>query len=275
MGFERIPPTGAKRHRCIDFEQVQLEWVRNLHKSDLRSRKALLLTFESFRESGVTHIDSPCPLGCTSFGHAVGQRRLKMGAAPKAEGDERLEDGDALAKPFRGVREPSRRPGSSLCSGAQAWIQHSAGTCPNSWRDGFARDCPLRHPVLLMLALRGRAGAIVGFSGISGDFRRRGARSRDKEGGAGARRCAVSQRSSREPIFGSGLCTPRHPSCGRRMVDRTSARPNAVARVSQQVGWIPAISLECPGSNFYRACGRPSWLTSIEVDRDAFGAAGR
>ena len=44
-----------------------------------------------------------------------------------------------------GVREPSRRPGSSVCSGAQAWMQHSAGTCPNSWRDGFARDCPLRQ----------------------------------------------------------------------------------------------------------------------------------
>ena len=86
-----------------------------------------------------------------------------------AEGDERLEDGDALAKPFRGVREPSRRPGSSVCSGAQAWMQHSAGTCPNSWRDGFARDCPLRHPVPAMLALRDRAGAAPGFSE---DFRR-------------------------------------------------------------------------------------------------------
>ena len=99
-----------------------------------------------------------------------------------------------------GGREPARRLGLVL-SGAQAWVQHSAGTCPNSWRDGFARDCPLRHPVAPMLALRDRAGASVGFSV---DFRRfpqaRSAEPR-KEGGAGARRGAVSQRSSREPIF--------------------------------------------------------------------------
>ena len=41
---------------------------------------------------------------------------------------------------------------------------------------------------------------------------------------------------------------PGTPARGRRMVDRTSARPNAVARVSQQGGWIPAISLECPST---------------------------
>ena len=151
-------------------------------------------------------------------------------------------------------------------------------------RDGFARDCPHRHPVAPMLALRDRTGAIVGFSGISGEFRRRGARSRDKEGGAGARRGAVSQRSSREPIFGSGLCTPRHPSCGRRMVDRTSARPNAVARVSQQGGWIPAISLECPGSNFIGLAegllgpvdgARPHRLRYTQVKRERFSGRPR
>ena len=77
----------------------------------------------------------------------------------------------------------------------------AAGNRPKSPRDGFARDCPLRHPVAPMLALRDRAGASVGFSV---DFRRfpqaRSAEPR-KEGGAGARRGAVSQRSSREPIF--------------------------------------------------------------------------
>ena len=93
-------------------------------------------------------------------------------------------------------------------------------------------------------------GQAWGFPWISGEFRRRGARSRDKEGGAGARRGAVSQRSSREPIFVVRGGHAETPSCGRRMVDRTSARPNAVARVSQPGGWIPAISLECPGSNF-------------------------
>ncbi len=30
-------------------------------------------------------------------------------------------------------------------------------------RDGFARDCPLRHPVPLMLALRDRSGAAPEF----------------------------------------------------------------------------------------------------------------
>ena len=93
-------------------------------------------------------------------------------------------------------------------------------------------------------------GQAWGFPWISGEFRRRGARSRDKAGGAGARRGAVSQRSSREPIFVVRVVHAETPSCGRRMVDRTSARPNAVARVSQPGGWIPAISLECPGSNF-------------------------
>ena len=28
---------------------------------------------------------------------------------------------------------------------SRPWVQQPAGTCPNSWRDGFARDCPLRH----------------------------------------------------------------------------------------------------------------------------------
>ena len=28
---------------------------------------------------------------------------------------------------------------------SQAWVQQSAGICPKSSRDGFARDCPLRH----------------------------------------------------------------------------------------------------------------------------------
>ena len=42
---------------------------------------------------------------------------------------------------------------------SQAWVQQSAGICPKSSRDGFARDCPLRHPVTRVLALRDRSGA--------------------------------------------------------------------------------------------------------------------
>ena len=41
-------------------------------------------------------------------------------------------------------------------------------------RDGFARDCPLRHSVAPVLALRDRAGAAPSFSGDSGDFSGRG-----------------------------------------------------------------------------------------------------
>ena len=118
-----------------------------------------------------------------------------------AEGDERLEDGDALAKPFRGVREPSRRPGSSLCSGAQAWIQHSAGTCPNSWRDGFARDCPLRHPVAPVLALRDRSGAHRRFLVVCGAISAVAREAPEKRGTTEARWQPVCRRSSREPGF--------------------------------------------------------------------------
>ena len=39
-------------------------------------------------------------------------------------------------------------------------------------RDGFARDCPHRHPVTSVLALRDRSGTDPG---VSGDFRGRGA----------------------------------------------------------------------------------------------------
>ena len=118
-----------------------------------------------------------------------------------AEGDERLEDGDALAKPFRGVREPSRRPGSSLCSGAQAWMQHSAGTCPNSWRDGFAGDCPLRHPVAWVLALRDRSGAHRRFLVVCGAISAVTGGAPEKRGTTEARWQPVCRRSSREPGF--------------------------------------------------------------------------
>ena len=44
-------------------------------------------------------------------------------------------------------------------------------------RDGFARDCPHRHPVARVLALRARLRAVCRvFSGMSGDFSRRESR---------------------------------------------------------------------------------------------------
>ena len=116
-------------------------------------------------------------------------------------------------------------------------------------RDGFARDCPPRHPVAPMLALRDRAGASVVFSWDFRRFLRSREERRRNEGRPrrGGRRSAGDRLASR--VSWSGVGAPATPARGRRMVDRTAARPNAVARVSQQGGWIPAISVECPGSN--------------------------
>ncbi len=41
----------------------------------------------------------------------------------------------------------------------QIFVVYSLGDV----RDGFARDCPLRHPVRLMIALRDRSGATQSF----------------------------------------------------------------------------------------------------------------
>ena len=90
-----------------------------------------------------------------------------------------------------GGREPARRLGLVL-SGAQAWVQHSAGTCPNSWRDGFARDCPLRHPVVAVLALRDRSGLTPVFLVVfTGAFNGRG-RGTGRPDAAGGATCLVS-----------------------------------------------------------------------------------
>ena len=90
---------------------------------------------------------------------------------------------------------------------------------------------------------RGKRGVFRGFQASSAGAER-GAETRQAGLGRGGAPCPRDRLAS--PFSWSGLCTPRHPSCGRRMVDRTSARPNAVARVSQPGGWIPAISLDCP-----------------------------
>ena len=93
-------------------------------------------------------------------------------------------------------------------------------------------------------------GLTAVFSLYVGRFRRSREKRRRNEGRPrrGGSRSAGDRLASR--VSWSGVGAPGTPARGRRMVDRTSARPNAVARVSQQGGWIPAIFLECPGSNF-------------------------
>ena len=83
---------------------------------------------------------------------------------------------------------------------SQAWVQQSAGICPKSSRDGFARDCPLRHPVLLVLALRDRSGLTAVFSCICNDFRWRRRGAKETRGIRGEVTAGVHG-SSREPGF--------------------------------------------------------------------------
>ena len=86
-------------------------------------------------------------------------------------------------------------------------------------------------------------GLTAVFSLYVGRFRRSREKRRRNEGRPrrGGSRSAGDRLASR--VSWSGVGAPGTPARGRRMVDRTSARPNAVARVSQQGGWIPAIFL--------------------------------
>ena len=97
-------------------------------------------------------------------------------------------------------------------------MQHSAGTCPNSWRDGFARDCPLRHPVARVLALRDRSGAHRRFLVYLGRFSATSGGDPRKREAAGAGWRPVSGRSSREPVsvvrVGSVVSLSRDIPCG-------------------------------------------------------------
>ena len=104
-------------------------------------------------------------------------------------------------------------------------------------RDGFARDCPHRHPVLPMLALRDRSGAAPSFfcgcraiSTVAGAAPRR----RDTSG-ARWRRYAGDRLASPFPWSGWGAreSLPGHPSHGRRIGPRhgpiLSPSPSVVA----------------------------------------------
>ena len=70
-------------------------------------------------------------------------------------------------------------------------VRQPTGNCPKSRRDGFARDCPLRHPVLPMLALRDRSRVAPDFLGGFRRFQRSRARRRGGESrlGRGGGRC--------------------------------------------------------------------------------------
>ena len=87
-----------------------------------------------------------------------------------------------------------------LARAALPWVQQPAGTCPNSWRDGFARDCPLRHPVAAVLALRDHSAATPS---LSVDFGRFSAVTGAVPAGRDAPRTnrqPVCEWSSREPV---------------------------------------------------------------------------
>ena len=124
-----------------------------------------------------------------------------------------------------------------------------------SRRDGFARDCPHRHPVRLMLALRDRSGAAPSFfcgcraiSTVAGAAPRR----RDTSG-ARWRRYAGDRLAGRFPWSGWGAreSLPGHPSHGRRIGPRhgpmLSPSPSVVAPARVASRGHPGLSRIIPG----------------------------
>ena len=71
----------------------------------------------------------------------------------------------------------------------------------NPSRDGFARDCPPRHPVAWVLALRDRSGAHRRFLVVCGALSAVAEEAPEKRGTTEARWQPVCKRSSREPGF--------------------------------------------------------------------------
>ena len=128
-------------------------------------------------------------------------------ARPAASARRRERDSAAVGCPGKSSapRESGSQPDGPqlviVARASQAWVQQSAGICPKSRRDGFARDCPLRHPVAWVLALRDRAGAHRRFLVVCGAI------SVLAEGvpgigtPPGVRWCPMGSRSSREPSF--------------------------------------------------------------------------
>ena len=124
-----------------------------------------------------------------------------------------------------------------------------------SRRDGFAGDCPHRHPVRPMLALRNRSGAAPSFfcecraiSTVAGAAPRR----RDTSG-ARWRRYAGDRLAGRFPWSGWGAreSLPGHPSHGRRIGPRhgpiLSPSPSVVAPARVASRGHPGLSRLIPG----------------------------
>ncbi len=122
-------------------------------------------------------------------------------------------------------------------------------------RDGFARDCPHRHPVRLMLALRDRSGAAPSFfcgcraiSTVAGAAPRR-----RNTSGARWRRSAGDRLAGRFPWSGWGAreSLPGHPSHGRRIGPRhgpiLSPSPSVVAPARVASRGHPGLSRIIPG----------------------------
>ena len=125
-------------------------------------------------------------------------------------------------------------------------MQHSAGTCPNSWRDGFARDCPLRHPVAWVLALRDRSGAHRRFLVVCGAISAVVGEAPEKRGTTEARWQPVCRRSSRELGFvvrgGRSRDTrPRKADGGSDRRPAECCRPGESAR-GMDPSYIPRMS---------------------------------
>ena len=130
---------------------------------------------------------------------------------------------------------------------ALPWVQQPAGTCPKSWRDGFARDCPLRHPVAWVLALRDRSGAHRRFLVVCGALSAVAEEAPEKRGTTEARWQPVCKRSSREPGFvvrgGRSRDTrPRKADSGSDRRPAECCRPGESAR-GLDPSYIPRMSL--------------------------------
>ena len=149
-----------------------------------------------------------------------------------------------------GPRESGSQPDGPqlviVARASQAWVQQSAGICPKSRRDGFARDCPLRHPVAWVLALRDRSGAHRRFLVVCGAISAVVGEAPEKRGTTEARWQPVCRRSSRELGFvvrgGRSRDTrPRKADGGSDRRPAECCRPGESAR-GMDPSYIPRMS---------------------------------